>query len=70
MTETQPQPKRISKRRLALGDPIQWTEAELAAMTEITPADVEAAAVAWRKHAPARFRNLLDAKTVEDGNPA
>lgn len=42
------------------------TQAELDKLAEVTAADVERAAVRWRKNAPPAFRELLDAELADD----
>jgi hypothetical protein len=37
------------------------SDAELDALSDITPADIERAKAAWEKDAPAPFKHLLDA---------
>jgi hypothetical protein len=41
----------------------KWTDADLDKLTEIAPADQEAAKKLWRERAPQAFRDLLDAET-------
>ena len=48
--------------------PLDRSDEELDRLSEITMDDIEAAQVFWKKHAPAAFKNLLDAKE-EDGEP-
>ena len=50
------------KRKVELGEAIQWTEEQLDAMSEITEADIAAAAALWRAGAPAKYKKLLDAE--------
>lgn len=42
------------------------SDAELAALSEITPGDIERARAAWEEDAPAPFKKLLDATTEEE----
>lgn len=41
------------------------TDAELEALAEITPSDIEDAKAAWEEDAPAPFKKLLDAQPDE-----
>jgi hypothetical protein len=43
-----------------------YSEAELDALAEITPDDVDRAAAFWRTHASPAFRDLLDAVPTDD----
>jgi len=45
-----------------LGKAIIWSPAELTKMCTVTPTDVRLARLWWRKHAPAKYRRLLDAQ--------
>ena len=47
---------------------IPWTDADLDRLAEITPEAVEESRAWWHRHAPARYRELLDA-TPEDDQP-
>lgn len=51
------------KRRQPLGKPLPDATEETAV---ITPADIERARQSWRKNAPERYRDLLDAE-IESG---
>lgn len=51
------------KRKVDLGDPIQWTDEDLDNMSEIAQQDIDAAAALWRAGAPAATKKLLDAET-------
>ena len=55
----------MNSKPVPLGPPLVATEAELAALSEPTPADIDAAIAHWLKHAPARAKGLLLA-TVDD----
>ncbi len=58
------------KKRVPLGKPIQHSDQELDELSQITPADIEAAKVFWRKHAPAKTKKLLDAVPADDASAA
>lgn len=45
------------------------TDDELARRAEIARKDRAEAAAAWKRHAPARFKNILDARTFRRGSP-
>ena len=47
------------KRRQPLGKPLPEATEETAV---ITPEDIERAKVSWRKYAPERYKDLLDAE--------
>ena len=48
------------------GKAIRWTEADLDRLAQVSPEDVEEAKVAYRKDAPTRYRDLLDAEPAEE----
>ena len=56
------------KRRKRLGDLPPLTDEQLEQMAQITPQDIEAAAVLWRANAPAKYKKLLDAQEPNDQN--
>ncbi len=45
-----------------LGKPLEWTDADLDRLSVVTPGDIENAKVAWRRNAPKKYKNLLDAQ--------
>lgn len=45
------------------------SDAELAALSEITPSDISRAQAAWEADAPAPFKKLLDATTDQPNDP-
>jgi hypothetical protein len=53
-------------RKVPLGQPLEWSDADLDTLSQISPQDVQAAQQRWRNVAPTRYRNLLDAVPVED----
>lgn len=55
-----PDPKKVP-----LGKPLELTDEQLEQLSEVTPADIEKAKVSWRSNAPEKFKDLLDAQTVE-----
>jgi hypothetical protein len=60
------EPKKQPVKRKPLGDPIQWTDQELDAMAQVTPADIELAKEVWRANASPKYANLLDAMPDDD----
>lgn len=57
----------MAERRVPLGKPLDLTDEDLAALSEVSPADIAEAQSAFRRHAPADARDLLDATEEEDG---
>lgn len=53
--------------KVPLGKPLQLTDEELDILAEVTPEDIEKAKKFWRKNAPAKFKNLLDAEETTEG---
>lgn len=49
------------------GKAIRWSPIDILHLSTPTPADVEEAKRFWRSHAPAKYRNLLDAEP-DDGS--
>lgn len=49
-----------------LGRPIQWTDEQLDALSQVSPADVQAATDLWKTLAPAGYKQLLDAEPQEE----
>ena len=49
-------------RRIRRGRPLRLSPAQIAELARITESDVAAAREFWRRHAPRKFRNLLDAR--------
>lgn len=60
MQQPKPQPKRVP-----LGEPIDWTDADIEQMSQVSQADVKHALALWRNDAPAGFKDLLDAEVSE-----
>lgn len=56
----------IPNKKTPLGKPLALTDEQLDQLSQVTPADIEKAKVAWRTSAPQEFKTLLDAETVED----
>jgi hypothetical protein len=55
------------KKQVPLGAPLPLTDADLDALAEITPEDIEAAAKLWRETVPEELADLLDAtQVIED----
>lgn len=50
---------------ISRGRHIDWTEDEIAALAEISDADIERAAVTWRSFAPDKASDILDAEADE-----
>lgn len=44
--------------------PIEWTDADLDALSTITPQDTEEARAWWKRNADPQYRELLDAEPV------
>lgn len=53
-------------RAKPVGEPLDWTDAEIDELAKITPDDIRLAGVDWRRKAPKRARKLLDAKEADD----
>ena len=51
------------KRRVPLGNPLPPIGDDK--QVEITQDDIDRMLVSWRKHAPKRFKDLLDAEIVQ-----
>lgn len=51
--------------RKPLGEPIEWTEEDLDALSAITDVDKEEGAAWWNRNAPPQARPLLDAVEEE-----
>jgi hypothetical protein len=51
--------------RAPLGRPEPWTNEQIAALAEVSATDVARAKRQWRRDAPPRFKDLLDAETHE-----
>jgi hypothetical protein len=54
--------RRAIKRRVPLGKAIIWSETEIDRLCSIKPRDLKLANLWWRKHAPAKYRRLLNAQ--------
>lgn len=54
------------KKPVPLGKPLQLTDEQLDQLAVVTAADIEKAKAFWRNNAPAQFKTLLDAQTVEE----
>lgn len=52
-------------KKTPLGPALDWSDAELDTLAEITEQDIAAAQTFWRDTAPALFQRLLEAE-VED----
>lgn len=44
------------------GKAVDWTDAEIERLAEVTPEDVAAAKAHWKRLAPKRAKRLLDAR--------
>ena len=53
------------KQRVPLGSPIQWSESDIAALADISPADLKAANALWERDAPVQMKPLLQAQVME-----
>ena len=49
-----------------LGEPVDWTDADIDRMAQITQEDVFCAVAHWRANAPKRAKGLLDARPHEE----
>lgn len=56
----------MAEKPIPLGKLLQLTDDQLDDLSKVTPADIEKAKVFWRNNAPAEFKSLLDAQTIED----
>lgn len=56
------------KKRKPLGKPIEWTDADLDALSNITEADIIEAGQWWKQNAPKKYKNLLNANP-DDAKP-
>ncbi len=54
------------ERKKARGKALRWSEEDIEALAEVTPADIERAKVWWRTHAPPIAKDILDAEPVND----
>jgi hypothetical protein len=43
------------------GKPLAWSDADLDALSQVSPQDIAEAQAAWRKDAPRGYADLLDA---------
>jgi hypothetical protein len=50
------------QKRVPLGQAIQWTDADLDALSNITEADIKEAGGWWQDNAPKKYKKLLEAK--------
>jgi len=58
------------KKRVPLGKPLQLTDEQLDQLSIVTPEDIEKAKAFWRNNAPAEFKTLLDAQTIDEDEEA
>ena len=56
------------KQRKPLGQPIDWSDQDLDALTQISPADLKPADALWKQDAPPRLRDLLQAQVLKEQN--
>ncbi len=56
----------MAKRKIPLGQPVQWAQSDLDLLANVTQADINRAGLLWRDNAPRRYRTLLDATTQPD----
>ena len=54
--------KPVKKQVVPMGQPLKLTDADLDRLSVVTPADIEAAKVEWRRNVPKKYKNLLDAE--------
>jgi len=50
------------KKAVPLGKAIVWTDEEIEDFQQVTPVDIDIMRMLWKKYAPARFRDLIDAQ--------
>lgn len=62
-------PAEKPKRKVPLGAPIVWTDAEMDALSAVAPEDLEAARQWWEQNAAPRYRGMLDAPEDAVANP-
>ena len=51
----------MAEKRVPLGKPLEWSDDDLDALSEVSPQDIPEAQGAWRRDAPPKLRDLLDA---------
>ncbi|MGI9061607.1 MAG: hypothetical protein ACR2H5_23870 [Ktedonobacteraceae bacterium] len=61
---TDPQPP---KKMRPLGKALDWTEADITELSQITGHDKQAAQALWANEAPARFKSLLMTQETKEG---
>lgn len=54
------------KRKVPLGKALKFTPKQLDELSTVTPADILKAQQFWKEHAPKRYKNLLDAESVDN----
>lgn len=52
-------------KKKPLGQPINWTEEDLGALADISPADLKAAEALWQREAPGPVKELLQAQVIK-----
>jgi hypothetical protein len=55
------------KKKVALGKPLQLTDAELEELAKITPEDIREARKLWIESVDAELKHLLDVQEVTTG---
>jgi hypothetical protein len=58
--------KKPAQPSKVVGEAIDWTDADLDKLAEITPEDVASAKATYRRLAPKKAKRLLDAKQADD----
>jgi hypothetical protein len=48
-----------------IGSPIPWSDSDLDALSQVTPADAKAAQVLWERDAPPALKGLFSAQPAE-----
>lgn len=46
----------------------KYSTAELTELAKVTPTDIEKAKAAWKRSVPRKYRNLLDAKAINEND--
>ena len=54
------------KKRVPLGKHLPLTDKQLDKLSQVTEEDIEKAKQLWRKYAPPKFADLLDAEVTEE----
>jgi hypothetical protein len=58
--------KKPAKPSKVVGEAIDWSDADIDKLSEITPEDIASAKATYRRLAPKKAKRLLDAKQADD----